>query len=61
MFLERVNIHPRPVFRHCFDDSTDEFPQAFLTIILSIPIVMTLLLADVARECPSAEPPAKDG
>ncbi len=62
MFLERVNIHPRPVFRHRFDnDGTDEFQQAFLTTILPIPIVMslmTLLLADVARECPSAEPPS---
>jgi hypothetical protein len=46
MFLERVNIHPRSVFQHRFDDDgTDEFQQVFLTIILLIPAVMTLLLA----------------
>jgi hypothetical protein len=54
-----VNIHPHPVFRHGFDDDgTDEFHQAFPTIILPTPIVMTLLLADVARECPRAAPPS---
>jgi hypothetical protein len=53
MLLELVNIHPRPVCRHRFDDDgTDKFQQAFLTIILPIPIEMTLLLADVPRECP---------
>jgi hypothetical protein len=45
VLLERVNIHPRPIFRHRFDDNgTDEFQQAFLTIIFLIPIVVTMLL-----------------
>ena len=45
MFLERVNIHLHSVFQHRFDDDgTDEFQQVFLTIILPIPVVMTLLL-----------------
>jgi hypothetical protein len=48
MLLERIDIHPGPVFRHRLDDDgTDEFQQAFLTIILPIPIMMTLLLTAI--------------
>jgi hypothetical protein len=62
MFLERVNIHPRSVFRHRFDDDgTDEFRQVFLMIILPIPVVMTLLFvmsleSALARSHPSFVP-----